>query len=54
MKIVMRFRGLNARASWRALVEAQLKGLESLAAIASAQVTLEWQNQVRPAFRVLT
>jgi ribosome-associated translation inhibitor RaiA len=54
MKIVMRFRGLNARASWRGLVEAQLKRLQSLAAIASAQVTLEWQNQVGPAFRVLT
>ena len=54
MKIVMCFRGLNDRASWRGLVEAQLKRLQSLAAIASAQVTLEWQNQVRPAFRVLT
>ncbi len=54
MKIVMCFRGFNARASWRGLVEAQLKRLQSLAAIASAQVTLEWQNQVKPVFRVLT
>jgi len=54
MTIVMRFRGLNARASWRGLVEAQLKRLQSLAAIASAQVTLEWRNQVKPPFRVLT
>ena len=54
MKIVMCFRGFNARASWQGLVEAQLKRLQSLAAIASAQVTLEWQNQVKPVFRVLT
>jgi ribosome-associated translation inhibitor RaiA len=54
MTIVMRFRGLKDRASWRGLVEAQLKRLQSLAAIASAQVTLEWQNEVKPAFRVLT
>jgi ribosome-associated translation inhibitor RaiA len=54
MKIVMCFRGLNARASWRGLVEAQLKRLQGLAAISFAQVTLEWRNQVRPAFRVLT
>jgi ribosomal subunit interface protein len=39
---------------WRGLVEAQLKRLQSLAAIASAHVTLEWQNEVKPAFRVLT
>ena len=31
-----------------------MKRLQSLAAIASAQVTLEWQNQVKPVFRVLT
>jgi ribosome-associated translation inhibitor RaiA len=54
MNIVMRFRGLNDRASWRGLVEAQLNRLQSLAAIASAQVTLERQNEVKPAFRVLT
>ena len=50
----MHFCGLNARVSWRGLVEAQLKRLQSLAAIASAQVTLEWQSQVKPSFRVLT
>jgi ribosomal subunit interface protein len=54
MKILLRYYGLNARAAWRGLVEAQLRKLESLAAIASAQVTLEWQQQVKPAFRVFT
>ncbi len=54
MKILLKYCGLNARASWKALVEAQLKRLEHLAAIACAQVTLEWQHGVKPAFRVLT
>jgi ribosomal subunit interface protein len=54
MKILLRYCGLNARAAWRGLVEAQLKKMESLAAIASAHVTLEWQRQVKPAFRVFT
>ena len=54
MKILLRYCGLNARASWQGLVEAQLRKLENLAAIASARVTLEWQREVKPAFRVLT
>jgi len=54
MKILLRFRGLNARTAWRELVETKLRKLESLAAIASAQVTLEWRHEVKPAFRVLT
>ena len=54
MKILLRYCGLNARTAWRELVEAQLRRLESLAAIASAQVTLEWRHEVKPAFRVLT
>jgi ribosomal subunit interface protein len=54
MKILLRYCGLNARAAWRGLVEAQLKRLEHLAAIASAQVTLEWRRECKPAFRVLT
>jgi ribosome-associated translation inhibitor RaiA len=54
MKILLRYCGLNARIVWRELVEAQLRKLESLAAIASAQVTLEWRHEVKPAFRVLT
>ena len=54
MKILLRYCGLNASAYWRGLVEAQLRKLEGLAAIASARVTLEWQREVKPAFRVLT
>ena len=52
MKIIMRYCGLNARANWQGLVAAQLNRLQNLAAIASAQVTLEWQHEMRPAFRV--
>jgi ribosome-associated translation inhibitor RaiA len=54
MKILLRYCGLTARACWQGLVEAQLRRLEGLAAIASAQVTLEWQRETKPAFRVLT
>ncbi len=54
MKILLKYFGLNARASWRGLVEAQLRKLENLAAIASAQVTLERQQGVTPPFRVMT
>jgi ribosome-associated translation inhibitor RaiA len=53
MNIILRCHGLNARAFWRGLVEAQLKRLQDLVAIASARVTLEWQHEVKPAFRVL-
>src|SRR5664279_5452221 len=54
MKILLRYCGLNARTAWRELVETQLRKLESLAAIASARVTLERQHEAKPAFRVLT
>jgi ribosomal subunit interface protein len=54
MKILLRYYGLNARAVWCGLIEAQLKKLEHLASIATAQVTLEWQRQVKPGFRVFT
>jgi len=53
MNIILRCHGLNARAFWQGLVEAQLKRLQDLVAIASARVTLEWQHEVKPAFRVL-
>jgi ribosome-associated translation inhibitor RaiA len=53
MNIILRYHGLNARAFWKRLVEAQLNRLRDLAAIASARVTLEWQHEVKPAFRVL-
>jgi ribosomal subunit interface protein len=52
MQIILQYRGLNPRTSWQELVESQLKKLESLAAIASARVILEWQPETRPAFRV--
>ena len=52
MKITLRYRGLNARAIWQTLVEAQLKRLQNLANIASARVILESQQEVKPAFRV--
>jgi len=48
MNIILRYRGLNARAFWHGLVEAQLKRLQNLAAIASAQVTLEWDSNTEP------
>ena len=54
MKILLRYCGLHARTAWRELVETQLRKLESLAAIASARVTLERQHEAKPAFRVLT
>jgi ribosomal subunit interface protein len=54
MKILLRYCGLNARTAWRELVETQLRRLESLAAIASARVTLERRHEATPAFRVLT
>ena len=53
MNIILQYRGLNPRSIWQGLVESQLKRLETLAKIASARVTLEWQQQNRPAFRVL-
>ena len=53
MNIILRYHGLKARGFWQRLVEAQLKRLQSLVAIASARVTLEWQHEVKPAFRVL-
>ena len=53
MNIKLRCHGLKARAFWQGLVAAQLTRLQDLVAIASARVTLEWQHEVKPAFRVL-
>jgi ribosome-associated translation inhibitor RaiA len=53
MNIILRYRGLRARTVWETLVEKQLRKLQDLAAIASARVYLEWDREVRPAFRVL-
>lgn len=52
MKTTLRFRGLNAHPSWQTIVQDELQRIEGLAAIASAQVTLERQREVKPAFRV--
>ena len=54
MNIIIRYSGLTKRAVWQQLVEAKVKKLQNLAAIATARVSLEWQRDVRPAFRVLT
>jgi len=54
MNIIVRYCGLNKRAAWQGLVEMKLKKLQSLAAIATATVTLEWRYGITPAFRVLT
>jgi ribosome-associated translation inhibitor RaiA len=53
MKLTLSYRGFKAQPEWQALVEHQLEHLQELAAIASAQVTLEWQREVNPAFKVL-
>jgi len=52
MNIILRYRGLKPRAGLQALIESQLRKLHTLAAIASARVTLEWQQQIKRAFRV--
>ena len=54
MNIIIRYCGLMKRAVWQQLVEAKLKKLQNIAAIATAQVTLEWQRDAKPPFRVLT
>ena len=54
MNIIVRYCGLAKRAIWQQLVETKLRKLESLAAIAAARVTLEWQHGMKPAFRVWT
>ncbi len=52
MNIILHYSGLNARTTWRGLVEEHLKRLQAMAVIASAHVTLEWQRESKPAFRV--
>jgi ribosome-associated translation inhibitor RaiA len=54
MNIIVRYSGLAKRKIWQGLVETNLRKLQHLAAIAKASVTLEWQREVNPAFRVLT
>ncbi len=52
MKIILRYRGLNARPVWRELLEAQLHKLEPLAQIASAAVTVGRDEPGNRQFRV--
>ena len=51
MKIQFRIRGLNASASLRAWLEQQLKRLQSLIPVSTADVVLERQRDNAPAFR---
>jgi len=52
MNIAVKYAGLKAGPVWQAMVEAQLKALEDLTAIATARVTLERRPEATPAFRV--
>jgi hypothetical protein len=52
MKTTLRYVSLNAQATWHRQVEEQLQYLHSLAAITGAEVVLEHQRGVKPAFRV--
>src|SRR5258708_1490699 len=53
MNIILRYRGLKPRAGLERRIEAQLRKLFRLAAIASPPLTLEWHQQIKRAFRVL-
>lgn len=53
MKLTLIYRGLKTQPAWQRLVEEQLKRLQSLAAVVSAQVTLERQRGLKPIYRVL-
>jgi ribosome-associated translation inhibitor RaiA len=52
MKTTLRYLSLNAQAAWHHQVEEQIKHLQSLTAINSADVVLEHQKEAKPAFRV--
>lgn len=52
LNLILHYRGLNPRAWWRDWVERQFQQLQSLATIAAAHVTLEWQRELKPAFQV--
>ena len=51
MKIQFRIRGLNANASLRAWLEKQLERLPGLIPVSTAEVLLERERAVAPAFR---
>jgi ribosome-associated translation inhibitor RaiA len=52
MKTTLRYLSLDAQATWHRQVEQQLKHLYGLTPIISAEVILEHQREVKPAFRV--
>lgn len=52
MKTTLRYLSLNAQATWHRQVEEQLKHLSTLTAITTAEVVLEHQREIQPAFRV--
>jgi ribosome-associated translation inhibitor RaiA len=52
MKTTLRYLSLHAQVTWHRQVEQQLKHLHSLTPITSADVVLEHQRDVKPAFRV--
>jgi ribosomal subunit interface protein len=54
MNIIVRYSGLVKLAVLQELVEDKFKKLQNLAAIAAARVTVQRQQGVKPAFRVLS
>jgi ribosome-associated translation inhibitor RaiA len=52
MRTTFRYLSLNAQATWHRQVEEQLAHLHGLTTITSADVILEHQREVKPAFRV--
>ncbi|MEY4385096.1 MAG: hypothetical protein RLY20_379 [Verrucomicrobiota bacterium] len=52
MKTTISYRKLNAQTAWTRPVAAQLKHLQSLTPITSAEVVIEHQREDKPAFRV--
>ena len=52
MKINLTYRSLNAQALWQQRVEEQLQHLSSLTAITSADVIIEHQREIKPAYLV--
>ena len=52
MKTTLRYVSLNAQATWHRQVEEQLKHLNSLTAISTAEVVLEHQREAKPGFCV--
>jgi ribosome-associated translation inhibitor RaiA len=52
MKINLSYRRLNAQAAWQQRVEEQLNHLANLTAITSADVIIEHQREIKPAYLV--